>query len=151
MWRVLAGVALRNRDLAVLQEALTALTDIPKLEMVSKISSYDKERQVAELLLLSRRADEAVSVLLAAKRIFRALKTLIKLHRWEAALDLALQHQSHVDTVLAYRARWLETVGESEVSAKFSALNGEVGFDWTQVQSKVRAEKDKERTLIMNN
>lgn len=151
LWRVLAGFALRMRDLSTLQTALTALTDIPKLDLIHKISGFDKDRQTAELQLLSRRPEEAVTSLLGARRVFRAVKTLMKLHRWEAALDLAIQQQSHVDTVLAYRQRWLEEADEKENNAKFSEMNEKVGFDWSQVKSKVKAEKEKERTLTIRN
>ncbi len=147
-------MALKNKELQVLETALTALTDIPKLELVSKINSLgkDRDRQVAELLLLSRRPEEAVSVLLTAKRTFRALRTLMNLHRWEAALDLAIQQQSHVDTVLAYRSQWMETMNEAENNPKFIEMNTKIGFDWKQVETKVKAEKEKERSInLINN
>ena len=33
----------------------------------------------------------------------RAILLNIYLHQWERALDLAVKHKTHVDTVLAYR------------------------------------------------
>jgi len=32
----------------------------------------------------------------------------IKLYRWERALDLAISNKTHVDTVIAYRGKFLE-------------------------------------------
>ncbi len=37
--------------------------------------------------------------------VYRAIKLNIKLFRWDRALDLAEQHNQHVDTVLWYRQR----------------------------------------------
>ena len=32
----------------------------------------------------------------------------IKLYRWDKALDIAINNKTHVDTVIAYRKRFLE-------------------------------------------
>ena len=47
--------------------------------------------------------DEALQILLSSKLFYRAIKLNIKLYRWEKALELALTHKTHVDTVVAYR------------------------------------------------
>ncbi|MFO0131818.1 MAG: hypothetical protein ACK52J_04955 [bacterium] len=40
---------------------------------------------------------------MSSKLFYRAIKLNIKLYRWEKALELALTHKTHVDTVVAYR------------------------------------------------
>ena len=49
--------------------------------------------------MLCRKPDEAVQILLSNRRIYRAIKLNIRLHRWEDALHLAMQNKTHVDTV----------------------------------------------------
>ena len=41
--------------------------------------------------------------------IYRAIELNIRLFRWEKALKLALSNNVHIDTVLAFRNRYLET------------------------------------------
>jgi intraflagellar transport protein 80 len=43
----------------------------------------------------------------------------IKLYRWERALDIALNNKTHVDTVIAYRARFLQQYSKEEDIDKF--------------------------------
>ena len=43
----------------------------------------------------------------------------IKAYKWERALDIALQNKTHVDTVIAYRARYLEQLGLEEDKSVF--------------------------------
>ena len=57
----------------------------------------------ASFALYCKRINEAEQILLQAKLFYRAIKMNIKLFRWDRALELALQHKTHVDTVLAYR------------------------------------------------
>ena len=46
---------------------------------------------------------DAENIVLQAGLTFRAILLNIYLHQWERALDLAIKHKTHVDTVLAYR------------------------------------------------
>eukprot|EP00392_Amoebophrya_sp_AT5.2_P014012 g14148.t1 len=69
----------------------------------------------------------------------------IRLHRWEQALDLAVQNKTHVDTVLAYRARHLKQMKHVETNEKFKTYAAQVPHDWETVQAKIQMEKDKER------
>ncbi len=82
--------------------------------------------------------------MLANKRIFRAIKLCLRTHRWEQALDLAVQHQTHVDTVLAYRDRHLKLLHHQESNAKFKQWAAEVQYDWATVREKIALEKEKE-------
>lgn len=50
----------------------------------------------------------------------------IKLFRWDRALELALQHKTHVDTVLAYRQRYMKQLGKEEKEQKFIELSQSV-------------------------
>jgi hypothetical protein len=37
--------------------------------------------------------------------VYRAVKLHVRLHNWQRALDLAVKHKQHLDTVLMYRQR----------------------------------------------
>jgi len=44
---------------------------------------------------------------MSARLYYRAIKLNIKLYRWERAIDIAINNKTHVDTVIAYRKRFL--------------------------------------------
>lgn len=46
--------------------------------------------------------------------------------RWERALEIALNNKVHVNTVLAYRKRYLESIGKEEWIPKFKENEGKV-------------------------
>jgi intraflagellar transport protein 80 len=50
----------------------------------------------------------------------------IKLYRWERALDIAINNKTHVDTVIAYRARFLEQYTKEETFEKFKQYNKDI-------------------------
>lgn len=68
----------------------------------------------------------------------------IKLHRWERALDIAVNNKTHVDTVIAYRQRFLQQYQKEEDSEKFKTLARDIQVDWETVKTKIRADKDRE-------
>jgi hypothetical protein len=51
--------------------------------------------------------------------VYRAIKLNIRLFRWGRALELAVTHRTHVDTVLGYRQRHLEALGRPETDPRF--------------------------------
>lgn len=58
-------------------------------------------------------------MLVNAKLYYRAIKLNIKLYHWERALDLAINYKVHLDTVLAYRQRYLQRIQKEEWMEKF--------------------------------
>ncbi len=100
----------------------------------------------AYVLLLSNRVDEAEKVLLQGNLIYRAIKINIDLFRWDRALNLAITYKTHVDTVLAYRAKYLESVNLQEVNSKFLELSRETTIDWTKIKAKIAEDKKLEAT-----
>ncbi len=65
----------------------------------------------------------------------------IKLFRWDRALELALQHKTHVDTVLGYRQRHMKQMGKEEKEQKFIELSQSVEVDWQAIKRKIAKEK----------
>ena len=62
----------------------------------------------------------------------------IKLFRWDRALELAMQHKTHVDTVVAYRIRYMENLGKEEKEKKFLELRGKMDIDWNAIKLKIK-------------
>ena len=73
------------------------------------------------------------------------------LHQWERALDLAVRHKTHVDTVLAYRVKHLERCDKEETLKKYQQYMKEVEIDWDQIAAKLEDEFLKEKDLAAAN
>jgi len=87
---------------------LTHVKDIPT-----------EEARNAELLVFQRKFKQAEAILLQARLIYRAIKLNMRLFLWERALEIALKYQVHIDTVIAYRSKYLETCNLQETSQLF--------------------------------
>lgn len=61
------------------------------------------------------------------------------------ALDIAIKHKTHVDTVLASRQRYLEGLGMSENKAKFVQYAQSVEIDWDAINAKIEDELETEK------
>jgi intraflagellar transport protein 80 len=68
----------------------------------------------------------------------------IKLYRWDRALDLAVNNKTHVDTVIAYRKRFLTQYSKEEDNERFKQYTRDLEVDWETVKAKIRADKDRE-------
>jgi len=85
-----------------------------------------------------------LNILLQNKRIYRAIKMNIRLHRWNEALELALKHQTHVDTVVSYRQQHLQQMKHVETNDQFKQWAGQIEVDWDTVKKKIAMEKEAE-------
>jgi hypothetical protein len=89
------------------------------------------EVRQAELALFRRCADEGEAILLQAQPaplVYRAVKLNVRAARWPRALEVAQAHRSHVDTVLALRARHLASLGgRAEWLPQFAAAAAAAG------------------------
>jgi intraflagellar transport protein 80 len=148
LWACAACMALASsRNLDVAEEALAAIKQVDKLDYVHYVKSIPSEEgRNAELALYQRRPDAAEKILLQASPplIYRAIKMNLKLYRWGRALELAVQHRSHVDTVLAYRSRHLASLGRTEVDPRYLQYSSQVTFDWASVRAKEEKEVEDE-------
>ena len=68
----------------------------------------------------------------------------IKLYRWERALDIAINNKTHVDTVIAYRNKFLQQYSKEEDIEKFKTYGRDISVDWETVKAKIKADKDRE-------
>ena len=51
--------------------------------------------------------------------VYRAIKLNIRMFRWQRALQIATSNNVHLDTVLAYRQRYLNDLGRAETDKQF--------------------------------
>merc|ERR1719440_824329 len=145
LWASLAAMAIHSRELNTVEIALAAIEEVDKVQFIAHINKLpDEILKSAELALFCKRPDEAMSTLLQNKRIYRAIKMNIRLHRWADALELAVKHKTHVDTVLAYRERHLAQMKHVETNEQFKQWAQQVEVDWDTVKKKIALEKDAE-------
>ncbi|RLN75163.1 hypothetical protein BBJ28_00011179 [Nothophytophthora sp. Chile5] len=158
LWTCLAGMALHRRHLETAEIALAAIDCVDKLYFVLHVKSLaSDERRNAELALYSGNVDEAEAILLQAHPtplVYRAIKLNLRLFRWERALDLAIKHTTdagtHVDTVLAYRERFLAANKLQETDKKFLQYAKQVNIDWETISKKKESEREKEQQNVGN-
>jgi len=145
LWASLAAMAIHSRALDTVEIALAAIEEVDKVQFVAHIGKLpDEVLRSAELALFCKKADEALNILLQNKRIYRAIKMNIRLHRWNEALELALKHQTHVDTVVAYRQQHLQQMKHVETNDQFKQWAGQIEVDWDTVKKKIAMEKEAE-------
>jgi intraflagellar transport protein 80 len=147
MWACVAAMSMHVRELPTVEIALAAIDQVDKVHFIGHINKLpDETLKSAELAVLCRKPDEAVQILLSNRRIYRAIKLNIRLHRWEDALNLAMQNKTHVDTVLAYREQHLKELDHEENNVEFKKIAATIGpVDWTAIKAKVEMEKEEER------
>ena len=76
--------------------------------------------------------------------MYRAIKMNTRLFQWERALELAVSHKTHVDTVLLHRRRYLEIAGKQETLEAFKKYAGAIEINEEEIRAKVQQEKEKE-------
>ena len=145
LWACLAVMALADKELSTAEVAFAAIDEVAKLEFVLAIKDIPTvEGRNAELALWRRRPDEAEAILIQAGLTYRAINLNMRLFRWERALELAVNHKTHVDTVLAMRERYLKGMGREEKDSRFLQYKEGVVIDWEKIKAKVAKEAELE-------
>ena len=147
LWACLAAISLNSKELNTAEIALAAIEAIDKVQTINKIKGLTNEAaRNASLALYFHKPNEGEQILLQAKLYYRAIKLNIKLFRWDRAFELAVNHKTHLDTVLAYRKRYLERVGKEETNKKFiKAFGDNPNVDMETVKANIKAEKEREK------
>ncbi|XP_077847746.1 intraflagellar transport protein 80 homolog isoform X3 [Macaca mulatta] len=146
MWACLAAMAVANRDMTTAEIAYAAIGEIDKVQYINSIKSLpSKESKMAHILLFSGNIQEAEIVLLQAGLVYQAIQININLYNWERALELAVKYKTHVDTVLAYRQKFLETFGKQETNKRYLHYAEGLQIDWEKIKAKIEMEITKER------
>ncbi|KAK2150950.1 hypothetical protein LSH36_381g02110 [Paralvinella palmiformis] len=64
------------------------------------------------------------------------------------ALDIAVKHQIHVDTVIAYRQRYLENLEKPETNKRFIELANGLEIDWEKIEANIARESGGELEMV---
>jgi len=146
LWACLAAMAVAGQDYNAAEVAYAAIEEVDKLKYMLYIKALPtKESRTAAVLNFQRKPEEALQVLIQGGLIYRAIKLNIRLHQWQAALDLAVKHQTHIDTVLYYRQDYLKVAKRPETLPLFLQYAAKVGVDEETVKKKIEADKEAER------
>ncbi|CAI7994445.1 Intraflagellar transport protein 80 homolog [Geodia barretti] len=137
-------MATNARDLNTAEVAYAAVNEIDKVHYIAEIKALPSaECRNAELALFSHRPQHAEAIYLQAGMVYKAIQLNTDLFNWERALQLALKHKTHVDTVLAFREKHLTELGSKETLAKFIECQGKVKIDWDTIRSKIENEENR--------
>jgi len=66
------------------------------------------------------------------------------MYKWERALEIAIQNKTHVDTVVAYRQRFLQMYKKPETNDKFKQFASELQINWEEIKMKIKQDKERE-------
>ncbi|KAF2978760.1 hypothetical protein EK904_012369, partial [Melospiza melodia maxima] len=146
LWACLAAMAVANKDMSTAEIAYAAIGEIDKVQYINAIKELpSRESRLAHMLLFSGNCQEAETLLLQAGLVYQAIQININLYNWERALELAVKHRTHVDTVLAYRQKFLEDFGKKETNQRFLQYAEGLEVDWNKIKAKIEMEIAKER------
>jgi len=115
LWACLAAMSIYCRELNTVEIALATIDEADKVQFINYIKELPSEpSRNAALALYCKKYQEAEQILLTARLFYRAIKMNIKMYKWERALMIAVENRTHVDTVIAYRKRYLESMKREE-------------------------------------
>ncbi|MCO5614629.1 hypothetical protein L7F22_068913 [Adiantum nelumboides] len=145
LWASLAAAAMNAKLYDIAQEAYTALGQIDKSEFIKHLKGQASEVVLkAEHALFTRQLKDAESVLLKAGLIYRAIKVNLRLLNWDRALEIALLHKKHIDTVLWKRGQYLSDTNQEETKDAFKNLKDQVPIDVETIKQNISEEKTRE-------
>lgn len=134
------------KELNTAEIAYAAIDEADKVEFIIHIKEIpSKEARNAEMALFCGNPQDAEGILLQGGLIFRAIMMNIELYNWDRALELAVKHKTHVDTVLAYRQKFLDDFDKKETNKRFLQYAEGVEVDWEKIETKIALEYQKER------
>ncbi|XP_060130415.1 intraflagellar transport protein 80 homolog isoform X2 [Zootoca vivipara] len=146
LWACLAAMAVASKDMNTAEIAYASIGEIDKVQYISSIKDLpSKESRLAHILLFSGNVQDAETLLLQAGLFYQAIQVNINLYNWERALELAVKHKTHVDTVLAYRQKFLDDFGKKETNQRFLQYAEGLEVNWDKIKAKIELEIAKER------
>ncbi|EFA04099.2 intraflagellar transport protein 80 homolog [Tribolium castaneum] len=146
LWACLAVLTTQSSAdvIDIAEEAFANINHFDKVFYIQYAKSLtNKIQQKAAIALLGGAQQEAEAILLHNGMVFQAIYSNIQMHNWRRALDLAIKHKTHIDTVLFLRQKYLDSLGKPESDNKFSSMNETIQIDAEKVQQKISAELQK--------
>ncbi|XP_064639074.1 intraflagellar transport protein 80 homolog isoform X2 [Lineus longissimus] len=146
LWACLAAMAAYNKDLNTAEIAYAAINEADKVQYIMHIKEIpSKDARNAEMALFCGQPQDAEGILLQSGLVFRAIMMNIQLYNWDRALELAVKHKTHVDTVLAFRQKFCTDFDKKETNKRFVQYSEGVEIDWEKINAKIELEYQKER------
>ncbi|VDK46992.1 unnamed protein product [Anisakis simplex] len=143
LWAMLAAMAANAKNFHAAEIAYGALDEAEKVGFLSELREQSsKDVKAALMTAFTGNIRDADAMLVQTKNIFRAIMFNISLFRWQRALELAVQHKMHLDTVIGYRQRYLQQTGRKETDKNFLQHLAEVEIDWEHIQEKIRQDEE---------
>jgi len=145
LWACLAAMSAYAKELSTAEIAYAAIEEADKVQYINHVKEIpSNEGRLAAMALFCRQIPDAEAMLLQSGLIYRAIQMNIDLFNWERALELAIKHKTHVDTVLANRQKYLKRFGKTETNKKFIQFSQGVEVDWEKINAKIEMELQKE-------
>lgn len=130
VWACLAAMATAYKELNTAEVAYAAINEVDKVQYIHYIKEIPiKEARMAEMALMGGHISDAESILLQSGLHFRAIMLNLTTYNFERALQLAIKHRTHVDTVIAFRQRYLARFNKNETSKVFQQYEKQVSFN----------------------
>ncbi|XP_074657644.1 intraflagellar transport protein 80 homolog [Tubulanus polymorphus] len=146
LWACLAAMAAYNKDLNTAEIAYAAINEADKVQYIQHIKELPlREARNAAMALFTGNSQDAEGILLQSGLVFRAILMNLELYNWDRAMELAVKHKTHVDTVLGYRKRYLDNFQKTESNKRFIQYAEGVQIDWEVIEAKIEMEYQKER------
>ncbi|XP_045128913.1 intraflagellar transport protein 80 homolog [Portunus trituberculatus] len=146
VWACLAAMATAHKELITAEVAYAAINQAEKVQYIRYIKEIPiKEVRVAEMAMLGGHIGDAEATLVQSGLHFRAIMLNLMTYNFERALQLAIRHKTHVDTVVAYRKRYLARFNKPETSKIFQQYEKQVNIDWKTINEKIAMEYQRER------
>lgn len=148
LWACLAVLSTQcnqtNDSISIAEEAFANINHYEKVYYIKYIRNIENSvQQKAALALLGGKHQEAESILLHNGMVFQAIWTNIQLYHWTRALELAIKHKTHIDTVLYLRKQYLNILGKPENNNQFIGIQENVKYDDEKVKEKIDLEMKK--------
>ena len=141
LWACLAAMAVHWKNLDTAEVAYAAIREVDKVEYLAHIRDMpNKDVRAAKMALFCGNFGEAEAILQRAGFIYHIIQLNMDLFEWERALEVAIKHKTHIDTVLGFRQLYLREVGKQESSNKFQQYSQGVKIHWDKIRAKVDAE-----------
>lgn len=143
LWACLAVMATQSASdaLDIAEEAYAAINQYDKVLYIQHLKELPRPLQLAGAALLGGQIQHAESILLHNGMVYNAILNHIRLHNWNRALDLAVRHKTHIDTVLYLRNKYLEKLEKDEINTKFINLRKTVEINEEKILERIEQEK----------
>ncbi|XP_049774478.1 intraflagellar transport protein 80 homolog isoform X1 [Schistocerca cancellata] len=146
LWACLAAIATHAKELNTAEEAYAAIDEVDKVLYIQRIKEIPvAAAKVAEVSLLAGSTQDAENTLLQNGLIYRAIMMNIDFYNWTRAMELAIKHKTHIDTVLYHRQKYLNDFSKTETLEMFLQLHNEVEIDEEKITAKERMELEAEQ------